>query len=344
MLAAGDPSLSLALSMHAGVLAFWRESDPHHENPQFADWEAQKRLVFHSALNGAWWGTITSEPGTGGNIANTRMAARRDGSALGGWRVTGEKHFGSGSSVASYMITTAVPEGEAEPSWFFLPIGGAPWDGSAGLTLRGEWDGHGMAATDSHAFAFCDFPATRFAWPGHWRQVIEHPGGSHTMLMVGVIVGIIDAAMNHVRAQLRGRGTAPEALPAFEKVEWVAAQREAWLLRQTYDGGLRGAGTARPRQAGRWNGQAERRAPRRVHHDAPLPSVRRRGLLAPFATRPLVRGRTRARLHPPALVHRPRCPARHMLGSGWPLYRGLTTPRAAVALGSYRGCQGRSDP
>jgi alkylation response protein AidB-like acyl-CoA dehydrogenase len=217
MLAAGDPSLSLALSMHAGVLAFWREADPHHEDPQFVDWEAQKRLVFDTALNGAWWGTITSEPGTAGNIANTRMAARRDASAPGGWRVTGEKHFGSGSSVASYMITTAVPEGEAEPSWFFLPIGGTPWDGSAGLTLRGEWDGHGMAATDSHAFAFCDFPATRFAWPGHWRQVIEHPGGSHTMLMVGVIVGIIDAAMNHVRAQLRGRGTAPEALPAFRQ-------------------------------------------------------------------------------------------------------------------------------
>lgn len=139
MLAAGDPSLSLALSMHAGVLAFWREADPHHDNPQFADWEAQKRLVFDTALNGAWWGMITSEPGTAGNIANTRMAARRDASAPGDWRVTGEKHFGSGSSVASYMITTAVPEGEAEVSWFFLPIGGPPWDGSAGLMLRSEW-------------------------------------------------------------------------------------------------------------------------------------------------------------------------------------------------------------
>jgi alkylation response protein AidB-like acyl-CoA dehydrogenase len=238
LLAMGDPSLSLSLSMHPGVLAFWREADPHDE-PEFADWEAQKRFVFDTAINGIWWGTITSEPGTGANIANTRMAARRDAAADGGWRVTGEKHFGSGSSVASYMITTALPEGESEPSWFFMAIEGVPWDGSAGLTLRGEWDGHGMAATDSHGFAFKDFPATRFAWPGHWRQVMEHPGGSHTMVMVGVIMGVIDAAMDHVRAQLHGRSGSPGTLSAFEKTEWVAAQREAWLLEQAYEGGLR---------------------------------------------------------------------------------------------------------
>src|SRR5207248_1936644 len=84
-------------------------------------------------------------------------------------RLSGQKHFGSGSGITSYMLTSAVPAGEAEPDWFFLPVRGAPWDGSTGVQLLAEWDGHGMIATQSHAFTFTDFPAPRFAWPGRCR-------------------------------------------------------------------------------------------------------------------------------------------------------------------------------
>jgi alkylation response protein AidB-like acyl-CoA dehydrogenase len=168
VLAAGDPSLALSASMHPGVLAFWRDVTPPAAGEAAATWDAQKRHVFASTLDGAWWGTITSEPGSGGDIAKTRARARRDSEAPSGWRISGEKHFGSGSSVTSYMVTAAVPEDEAELAWFFLKISDVPWDGSTGMTLRARWDGHGMAATDSHGFVFQDFPATRFAWPGHW--------------------------------------------------------------------------------------------------------------------------------------------------------------------------------
>ncbi|NOG72292.1 acyl-CoA dehydrogenase family protein [Roseicella sp. DB1501] len=221
--------------MHPGVLAFWR--DTGSPKGDATAWEAQKRLVFETTLAGAWWGTITSEPGSGGDVGRTRASARPDPGAPGGWRVTGEKHFGSGSGVTSYMITTALPEGEAEPAWFFLAVHGVAWDGSTGMTLRAEWDGFGMAATDSHAFAFRDFPATRFAWPGHWREVIEGTGGSTTMFQVAVILGVTDAAMAHVQRLLRAREAA--AVTAFDKVEWVAAEREAWLIRQAYEAGLR---------------------------------------------------------------------------------------------------------
>ncbi len=238
ILGAADSSLALSASMHPGVLAFWRDTAPP-EGAGLGDWEAQKREVFKAALGGAWWGTITSEPGTSGDIARTRAVARRDDACPAGWRLSGEKHFGSGSGITSFMITTAVPEGEAEPAWFFLDVRNTAWDGTLGMTLRAEWDGNGMAATDSHAFTFRDFPATRFAWPGHWRQVIEGPGGSVTMMQVAVIVGIVDAAMAYMEQQLRTRGAPAEPLPAFDKVEWVAAQREAWLVRQAYEGGLR---------------------------------------------------------------------------------------------------------
>ena len=45
------------------------------------------------------------------------------------YRVSGDKHFGSGSGVTSFMITTAVPEGEDAPALFVLDVRDRPWDG-----------------------------------------------------------------------------------------------------------------------------------------------------------------------------------------------------------------------
>lgn len=89
------------------------------------------------------------------------------------------------------------------------------------------------------AFTFRDFPATRMAWPGPWRQAIEGNGGTSTILFVGVVLGVVDAAMAYMDRQLRARGAPDPPLPALEKVEWVMAHWEAWLAQQAYDGALR---------------------------------------------------------------------------------------------------------
>lgn len=65
------------------------------------------------------------------------------------------------------MMTTAVPEGESAPTIFVLDVRGRPWDGSAGLTLLVEWDGMGMAATQSHAMRLQDVPTVRLAGVDH---------------------------------------------------------------------------------------------------------------------------------------------------------------------------------
>jgi hypothetical protein len=65
--------------------------------------------------------------------------------------------MGSGSGITSYMVTVAVPEGESAPDIFVLDMREVPWDGSAGVTLTAAWDGHGMAATQSHAFSSRSF-------------------------------------------------------------------------------------------------------------------------------------------------------------------------------------------
>ena len=50
------------------------------------------------------------EPGSGGDVAKTKTLAKPDGN--GGYRLSGQKHFGSGSGAMTYMITSALPEDE----------------------------------------------------------------------------------------------------------------------------------------------------------------------------------------------------------------------------------------
>jgi alkylation response protein AidB-like acyl-CoA dehydrogenase len=235
-LAQGDPSLALVATMHSSVLAFWR--DPDTPTTGAAAWEAQKSEVFGTVVDGAWWGTITSEPGSGGDIGRTRARAIPANDRPDGFRLSGEKHFGSGSGAATHVITAARRPGADEPEWFFMDVRGAPWDGSTGMTLKAAWDGHGMASTNSHGFVFDDYPATRMAWPGHWREVFDGVGGAGALGTIAPFVGIVDAAMKHMREDFARRGLRPESFRAYERVEWTEAHREAWLVHQAFEGAV----------------------------------------------------------------------------------------------------------
>jgi alkylation response protein AidB-like acyl-CoA dehydrogenase len=129
-LAHGDSSMALVCAMHPVVLSFWM-AIPQAPAPFHDAWEEQRRSIFRNVREGAWWRTIASEPGTSGDIAKTKATGRR-GSANGTYLLTGQKNFGSGSGVTSYMITMAVPEGETVPDMFVLDMRDVPWDGSAG--------------------------------------------------------------------------------------------------------------------------------------------------------------------------------------------------------------------
>ena len=232
-LARGDPSVALVSAMHPAVLGLWLAT-PEVPAPHTDAWVAQRREVTESALAGAWWGTITSEPGSGGDIANTKAVARFDG--RGAWRVSGQKHFGSGSGVTSFTITTAVAEGEQAPDWFYVDMRGRAWDGSDGVRLIAPWDGHGMQATQSHAMAFEGAPATRIAWPGNWKVIADAASPFIGSLFTAVILGIVDEAIECARHDLAPK---KDRLRAYERVEWTRAELEAWLAVQAYEGMLR---------------------------------------------------------------------------------------------------------
>jgi alkylation response protein AidB-like acyl-CoA dehydrogenase len=233
-LAHGDASVALVASMHPSVLSFWLPN-PVAPEPHREAWARQRRRVFELAAGGHWWGTVVSEPGSGGDVAQTKATARLtpDGQ---GYRLSGQKHFGSGSGITSFMITSAVPEGEPEPDWFFLDLREMPWDGTRGVKLLAPWDGHGMTATQSHGFLFEEVPATRSAWPGNWRQMQEANRGLIPCLFTAVIVGIVETALDTAREQL---GKRRAELRAYDRVEWTRANLDGWLIQQAYDGMLR---------------------------------------------------------------------------------------------------------
>lgn len=230
VLGRADPSVALVCAMHPAVIAFWL-AQPEPPEPYAAAWRQQQRWVAQTAREGSYWGTITSEPGSGGDVSKSRTLASRV--SGGSHRIAGQKHFGSGSGIASYMITSALPEGDAQADWFYLDVRDMPTDGSTGATLIAEWDGHGMSATQSHAFKFDGFPAERFAWPGRLLDVTARAGAFVNALFTAVIVGIVDAAVREARETLRPRkGT----LRAYEQIEWVRAENEAWLIEQAFEG------------------------------------------------------------------------------------------------------------
>jgi alkylation response protein AidB-like acyl-CoA dehydrogenase len=232
-LARGDPSVALVSAMHPAVLSFWL-ARPQAPQPYARAWAEQAAWAGETALGGAWWGTITSEPGSGGDVANSRAAAVPAG---GDYEISGQKHFGSGSGISSYMLTSALPEGEQEADWFYFDMRGVPWDGSRGLRLIAEWDGHGMAATQSHAFDFKAFPATRFAWPHELRGMTALGCGAFvTCCFTAVVTGVLEAAVEAARTQLSRKR---QSLRPYEQVEWTRAETEAWLARQAYEGMLR---------------------------------------------------------------------------------------------------------
>jgi alkylation response protein AidB-like acyl-CoA dehydrogenase len=233
VLAKGDPSVALVSAMHPAVLGFWF-TRPEAPEPYTQAWREQSSELFQTAVEGHWWGTVTSEPGSGGDVTRSKaVAARRpDGSYL----ISGQKHFGSGSGITSFMITSAVPEDETAADFFYMDVRGIPWDGSRGMKLVAEWDGHGMTATQSHAFELTGMPAHRLAWPGSQRVVSGVAGAFFAALFTAVIVGVAESAFEAARAQVLRR---KESLRPYEAVEWTRAENEFWLIEQAYDGLLR---------------------------------------------------------------------------------------------------------
>jgi alkylation response protein AidB-like acyl-CoA dehydrogenase len=241
-LAQVDPSVALVATMHPTVLAVWLE-DPLEPPLDPVGWREQQDRVLTAAKAGHWFGTISSEPGAGGDLMATRATAEK--ASDGGWRLTGDKQMGSGSGVTSFMMTVAVPKGESAPDIFLLDTRALPWDGSRGATLVRAWDGHGMAATQSHAFRYERVPVERHAQLGGAIKLVPRVLPVIAYMFSSVIMGILDAALAEGRRRLQPR---MERMSAFERVSWTKAVNDIWLAEQAFEGMARAieSGAASP--------------------------------------------------------------------------------------------------
>jgi alkylation response protein AidB-like acyl-CoA dehydrogenase len=236
-LAAADASVALVVAMHPAVLSYWLASDSE-DDPA---WQEQRRAAFASAAAGRQWGTITSEPGSGGDIMRTKTRAEprasQDPAIPGpGYVVTGDKHFGSGFGISDYMFTTALPDGEDVPAAFFMDMRAQRASGDDTVVVTAEWDGAGMTATQSHAARLNAMPATRLAWPGDITVLAFNAAPFISASFTAVVLGVFDAAIEYARAQLAPKR---EALRAFEQVEWSRADLDHWTAVQAFEGALR---------------------------------------------------------------------------------------------------------
>lgn len=240
LLSAADASPALVSAMHPAVLVFWMA------NPEGTpSWQQQRRAVSATAAAGAQWGTVTSEPGSGGDIARTRtVAVPADETLLADvdvpgrrYLLSGDKHFGSGTGVCSFMLTTAVPDGEDAPAAFFIDTRALTEGGKApGFEITREWDGVGMAATQSHAARLERCPAVRLDWPGTVDALAISVAAINAALFTAVVLGIVDEAMSQAKARLAPRA---DAMRTYERAEWIRASVDHWLACQAYEGLLR---------------------------------------------------------------------------------------------------------
>ena len=219
------------------MLVFWTGA-PEAPEPFRTAWADQRAEVLASAMDGHFWGTITSEPGSGGDIMQTRTRAVPVDGQPGRYRLHGQKHFGSGCGVVSYMITTARPDDLDHPLGFHLDLRRQPWDGTGGLTVTAPWDGMGMKATQSHGVLLDGVEATALAWPGAIAASAPYAAALGLPMFCAVAMSIVDEAMAEVERRLSGR-----SLRAVEEVEWARAEVDHWMLTQAMDGVVRSLGS-----------------------------------------------------------------------------------------------------
>ena len=335
VMAGGDPAVALVSAMHPAVVAFWLCS-PDASQPAVGS-TARRRLrqrrgrraVGHDHVGAGQRRRHRQDPG--GRRARLDGRPVPPGRAVPRSPATSTSAAGRASPIG--MITTALPEGEDEPTIFVLDVRDRPWDGSAGMQLarRVGRHGHGRDPEPRHA---ARRRARRSGWRGTGRSRPSRsaPGRSSRRLFTAVVLGVLDEAV--ATGPLRSsRGKADE-LRAYEQVEWSRAEQDHWLAVQAYEGALRAIEARRPGVAAarRAAGQAAVRRARRAGAAAAHPGARRRHVLAPLAVRALVRGRARARVPAAAVGPGLRHAVRHVVS--------VTSPGQQTASGRRRpGCR-----
>jgi alkylation response protein AidB-like acyl-CoA dehydrogenase len=197
-LARRAPATALALAMPLGNAATARIPDAAVSEELRPELAAGRRWIADQCVVGRILAVANSEPGAGGDLAQTRTIAVRG--ANGEYRLSGKKSFATIGPDADYFLCAARRVGEGAGGkdvidGFFVARD-AP-----GLVLDNAWNPLGMRATASVGLSLDDSPsACLLAYRGsleginarHWSTIL------FAAVFVGVGEGALEAATNAV--------------------------------------------------------------------------------------------------------------------------------------------------
>lgn len=187
--AEGAPSTALCLAMPLGNAASARIDESHVAAPLRDACAAGRAFIAARATAGVILAVANSEPGSCGDLANTRTRAVRDGDIV---RLTGEKSFATLGPDADFFLCAARHEDGALDAFFVARE-------AEGVTVAESWHALGMRASSSVGMRLAGAPAAAtFLYPGaiggvnarHWS----------TLLLGAVFVGIGQGAVRAAAA------------------------------------------------------------------------------------------------------------------------------------------------
>jgi alkylation response protein AidB-like acyl-CoA dehydrogenase len=201
-LATGSPATSLLLTMPAGLAAIYTYPDERVPEAHRTAYQTQRGWVVDESRAGRVFAAGNSERGVGGDYKRSQTRATRTDD---GWRLTGQKVFGSWGQHSDWLFSVArLPEGlvpdAGEVEFFFLPTKGE------GVHWQNDWNGFGMVETESHSFELHDAPAREImgfpgfldAVPSYWWAL------SFTSVALGCVRALLEPLMK--RAATLGPG------------------------------------------------------------------------------------------------------------------------------------------
>ena len=227
-LAMGCGSTALAVTMHVSPLgqvgALWRLNQDERLG-QFLREAATGEIVYAS---------MTAERGHSILMTSNTVATRVEG----GYRVTGDKIFGTESAICTHFSSMARvddPDGGSRVIIFRLarPV--------EGMEVKDGWDTMGMRGTLSNDWTMRDVfvpqDAVFHSYPvDHFDSVLLRMTWSWAMPAFGAVyLGIAGGAMAYARDQVqaRGREDDPAVQTAFAEMEILLETARAVLWRHT---------------------------------------------------------------------------------------------------------------
>jgi alkylation response protein AidB-like acyl-CoA dehydrogenase len=191
-LARRAPATALALAMPLGNAATARIPDAVVPEDRRNELAAGRRWIAEQCLAGRILAVANSEPGAGGDLAQTKTLAARG--ADGTYRLSGKKSFATIGPDADYFLCAARRVGEGHDGkdvidGFFVART-AP-----GVTFDNAWDPLGMRATASVGLSLDQAPAANVLG---FSGCLEGVNARHwsTVLFAAVFVGIGEGALD----------------------------------------------------------------------------------------------------------------------------------------------------